>query len=307
MGFLLGTALLAVVTALACALPGVFIVLRRNSMLIDGVAHAVFPGIVVGYLLTHDLNSPLLILGAALSGLLVVLGSEWLSRTGLLSGDAPQGLIFPALFSVGIILTTARFSTIHLDTHTVLVGDLNLAAFDQLVIGGLNLGPTHLYVMLVVLLINAAFLTALLPQLKATTFDPQFAGLIGIRTRALNLVFMFLVSVTVTAAFHAVGALLVIALVVAPPATAFLLSSRLPQMITLTLLFAGGGALAGFWLAYLSGAATSAGMAVFYGLLFTAVLILTRAHRRRHLSVPAPTPGADGVATHPAGPDPARR
>ncbi len=307
MGFLLGTALLAVVTALACALPGVFIVLRRNSMLIDGVAHAVFPGIVVGYFLTHDLNSPLLILGAALSGLLVVLGSEWLSRTGLLSGDAPQGLIFPALFSVGIILTTARFSNLHLDTHAVLVGDLNLAAFDQLFLGGLSLGPTHLYVMLVVLLINAAFLAVFLPQLKATTFDPQFAELIGIRTRVLNLAFMFLVSVTVTAAFHAVGALLVIALVVAPPATAFLLTGRLPRMIALTLLFAGAGALAGFWLAYVSGAATSAGMAVFYGLLFAAVLIITRVRRRRRLSAPAPAPGAGDVATRPAVPGPPRR
>ena len=132
MSFLLGTILLAVVTALACALPGVFIVLRKNSMLVDAISHAILPGIVVGYFFTRDLDSPLLILGAALAGLVVVLGSEWLSRTGLLTGDAPQGLIFPALFSAGVILVTLNFANVHLDVHAVLVGVLNLAAFQRL-------------------------------------------------------------------------------------------------------------------------------------------------------------------------------
>src|SRR5690606_37029870 len=92
MNFVLGTALLAVVTALACALPGTFIVLRKNSMLVDAISHAVLPGIVVGYFFTQDLESPLLTVGAALAGLVVAVGSEWLGRTGLLTGDAPQGL-----------------------------------------------------------------------------------------------------------------------------------------------------------------------------------------------------------------------
>lgn len=142
MSFALGAALLAVATALACALPGVFVVLRGNSMVVDGISHAVFPGIVVGYALTSDLESPWLILGAAVAGLLVATGSEWLSRTGLLSGDAPQGLIFPALFAVGVILVSGQFSNVHLDTHVVLVGDLNLASFEHLVLGGRDFGPT---------------------------------------------------------------------------------------------------------------------------------------------------------------------
>ncbi len=273
--FILGTAALAVVTALACALPGVFVVLRKNSMLVDGMSHAVFPGIVTGYLLTHDLRSPALIIGAALTGLLVVIGSEWLASTRLLTGDASQGLIFPALFAAGIVLVTARLSHVHLDVHVVLVGDLNLAAFDRLVIGGTDLGPTYLYVMLAVLALNAAFLAAVFPQLKATTFDAEFSAVQGIPARRLNLAFMFLVSVTVTAAFHAAGAILVIAFVVAPAATALLFSTRLHQMILWTLLIAGIGAGAGFGLAYLSDTSTSAAMAVFYGLTFGATLFIT--------------------------------
>lgn len=276
MSFLLGVVLLAVVTALATALPGVFVVLRKNSMLVDAISHAVLPGIVVGYLFTLDIDSPWLILGAALSGLLVVLGSEYLSRTGLIAGDAPQGLIFPALFSVGVILVTLNFANVHLDTHVVLIGDLNLAAFDQLIIGGVALGPSYLYVMLGVLVMNAVFITFNYHQLKATTFDHEFSRTIGLRAGLLNAAFMFLVSVTVTAAFYASGAILVIALMVVPPATAYLLSTRLPQMIALTMVFAAGGAFAGFWMAYVLDAATSAGMAVFYGLVFTVVLVLTR-------------------------------
>lgn len=280
MSFVAGTTLLAVVTALACALPGTFVVLRKNSMLVDAISHAVLPGIVVGYFFTHNLDSPLLIAGAALAGLIVVLGSEWLTRTGLLTGDAPQGLIFPALFSAGVILVTLNFANVHLDTHAVLVGDLNLAAWDQLIIGGTSWGPSYLYVMLSVLVLNVSFLAMFYSKLKVTTFDGQFATSLGIRTGLVNTAFMFLVSLTVTAAFSAAGAILVIALMIVPPATAYLLSRSLPVMIALTALIAITGALAGFWIAYVLNAATSAGMAVFYGLVFVLVLALTRLAQR---------------------------
>lgn len=245
-------------------------------MLVDAISHAIFPGIIFGYFLTRNFNSPLLILAAALAGLVVVLGSEWLARTGLLTGDAPQGLIFPALFSAGVILVTLEFANIHLDTHAVLAGDLNIAAWQPLIIAGTHLGPVYLYVMLGVLLINVVFLTLFYSKLKVTTFDPEFATSLGIRSRLLNTAFMFLVSVTITAAFNAAGAILVIALVVVPPATAYLLTTRLPVMIALTALIAIGGALAGFWVAYVLNAATSAGMSLFYGLVFAAVLVVTR-------------------------------
>lgn len=283
MSFVVGTALLAVVTALACALPGTFVVLRKNSMLVDAISHAVLPGIVVGYFFTRDIGSPWLILGAALAGLVVVLGSEWLSRTGLLTGDAPQGLVFPALFSAGVILVSVNFANVHLDTHAVLVGDLNLAAWDQLSIAGVTLGPTYLYVMLGMLLINVVFLGVTYPRLKVTTFDPQFATTLGIRTGLVNTAFMFLVSLTVTAAFNAAGAILVIALMIVPPATAHLLTRTLPTMLGLTVVIAAVGALTGFWIAYAFDAATSAGMAVFYGVVFIAALGAARIRdRRRH-------------------------
>lgn len=281
MSFVVGVLLLAVVTALTCALPGAFVVLRKNSMLVDAISHAVLPGIVVGYFFTRDLDSPLLIVGAALAGLIVVLGSEWLARTGLVTGDAPQGLVFPALFSIGVILVSLKFGNVHLDTHAVLVGDLNLAAFHHLAVGGVSIGPAYLYVMLGMLAVNLIFLVAFYPKLKVTTFDPQFATSVGIHSRLLNTAFMFIVSLTVTASFNAAGAILVIALMIVPPATAYLLSRRLSVMLGWTALIAVCGAVCGFWLAYFLDAATSAGMAVFYGLLFGVVLIGTRLGQRR--------------------------
>lgn len=321
MSFLLGTTLVAVVMAVACALPGVFIVLRKNSMLVDGIAHAVLPGIIVGYAFAQDLDSPWLILGAAVAGLVVVLGSEYLTRTGLLAGDAPQGLVFPALFSIGVIMVTANFANIHLDTHAVLVGDLNLASFQQLILqmpgspDVVSLGPVYLYVMLAVLLVNVIFHAVFYRQLKLTTFDLQFARSLGIRTGTLNTVFMFLVSVTVTAAFNGAGAILVVALVVAPPATAYLLTDRLPVMIGLTIAIAAAGAIGGFWTAYVVNAATSAGMSVFYGAIFLLVLVISRSARSRKrkasfnrstvaMSVPPETAGAasvDGLSGHGTG------
>ncbi len=285
MSFLLGTSLLAIITALACALPGVFVVLRRNSMLVEGIAHAVLPGIVVGYAFTLDLDSPWLIVGAALAGLLVVLCNEWLIRTGLLIGDAPQGLVFPALFAAGVIMITLDFNHVHLHTHVVLIGDLNLAAFQQLTVNGVSIGPQYLYVMLAVLVVNVAFIALFYPRLKLTTFDNEFATVLGMRTGLLNTAFMFLVSVTVVAAFHAAGALLVISLLVAPGATAHLISRRLSVLLVLTAVFAIVGALAGFWIAYALNAATSAVMAVFYGFMFVAVAVAdtlaTRVRRHR--------------------------
>lgn len=285
MSFVLGVILLACVTALACALPGVFVVLRKNSMIVDGIAHAVLPGIIVGYWLTHNLNSPVLILGAALAGLLVVLGNEWLSDTGLLAGDAPQGLIFPALFAGGIILVSMDLQHAHLDTNAVLIGDLNLSVFPALVVNGVNIGPQYLYTMLGVLAVNAAFIAVFYRKLKLTTFDRHFAEVLGMRTKLLNTAFMFLVSMTVVAAFKAVGAILVISLLVVPAATAQLISKRLSVMIVLTAVFAVAGAVAGFWIAYVLNTGTSAAMAVFYGIFFVAVAVIdkvaTRVRRKR--------------------------
>lgn len=259
----LSACLLAITTALACAIPGVFVVLKRDSMLIDGIGHAVLPGIAVGYMFTADLNSPWLLLTAALGGLMVALLTEWIGRSGLITNDAALGLIFPALFAAGIILISTHLSHVHLDVHAVLVGDLNLVAFSN---------PGYSLVMLIVALVNAAFILLCMPRLTTATFDSGFSRVAGIRTRGLHTIFIALVAATATAAFHAAGAMLVIALMVFPAICARLLSNRVPTMLAVACGVALCGAPIGFWLAYHANASTSAFMAVAYAGIFILIL-----------------------------------
>ncbi|AHI19074.1 MAG: metal ABC transporter permease [Corynebacterium casei] len=259
----LSACLLAITTALACAIPGVFVVLKRDSMLIDGIGHAVLPGIAVGYMFTADLNSPWLLLTAALGGLMVALLTEWIGRSGLITNDAALGLIFPALFAAGIILISTHLSHVHLDVHAVLVGDLNLVAFSN---------PGYSLVMLVVAIVNAAFILLCMPRLTTATFDSGFSRVAGIRTRGLHTIFIALVAATATAAFHAAGAMLVIALMVFPAICARLLSNRVPTMLAVACGVALCGAPIGFWLAYHANASTSAFMAVAYAGIFILIL-----------------------------------
>ena len=308
MSFVAGVAALALVTALACALPGVFLLLRRDAMTVEAVSHAVLPGIVVGLIVAGSLDSPILILAAALTGLLVVLGAEYLQGTGLLEGDAPLGLVFPALFSIGIILVSQRFSNVHLDEHVVLVGDLNLAAFIHLEVAGVSFGPRYLYVMLAVLLMNAAFIARFYKELKITTFDPTLAELLGFRVRRLHYAFMFLVSVTITAAFYAAGSILTVALMIVPAATAHLVTKRLSHMLGWTAAIAAAGALTGFGVAYALDAATSGAMALMLGLVFSAVFAGQRLQalwcarrRRREGRAEAPAIDVAQEASHEVG------
>ena len=259
----LSACLLAITTALACAIPGVFVVLKRDSMLIDGIGHAVLPGIAVGYMFTADLNSPWLLLTAALGGLMVALMTEWIGRSGLITNDAALGLIFPALFAAGIILISTHLSHVHLDVHAVLVGDLNLVAFSN---------PRYSLVMLVVAIVNAAFILLCMPRLTTATLDTDFSRVAGIRTRGLHTIFIALVAATATAAFHAAGAMLVIALMVFPAICARLLSNRVPTMLAVACGVALCGAPIGFWLAYHANASTSAFMAVAYAGIFILIL-----------------------------------
>lgn len=275
MSLALAACLLAVATALACALPGVFVVLKRESMVIDGIGHAVLPGIALGYLFTADIDSPVLIVTAASAGLVVALGTEWLGRSGLLAGDAPLGLIFPALFAAGVILISTRMSHVHLDVHAVLVGDLNLVALTH---------PGYALVMAIIAILNVTFCAVALPRLTTSTFDPAFAHSAGLRTRGLHVAFMALVSLTATAAFQAAGAMLVIALMVIPACAARLLTTRVMSMLAAACGIGILGALGRFWLSYHLNAATSAGMAVTDAGLGVLAFLLSRLRTTRFVS-----------------------
>ena len=265
--------LIAAVVAAACALPGTFLVLRRMAMMSDAISHAILPGIVVGVLLIGSLHSPLLIVAAALTGLLTAGLVEALNNTGQVKEDAAIGIVFPVLFSLGVILIAKFAVDMHLDTDAVLLGELAIAPFNRFTAGGWDLGPQALWIMGGVLVLNAGFLGFFYKELKLSTFDPGLAASLGFSPRLLHYALMGLVSLTAVSAFDAVGSILVVALMVGPPATAYLLTERLPRMIGLSVGIGVLNAVLGYWGAHGLDASIAGSMATTTGLVFGLALV----------------------------------
>lgn len=266
--------LIAAVAGVACALPGVFLVLRRMAMLTDAISHTVLLGIVLAYFLVRSLHSPLLMVGATVMGVVTVSLVELLHRTGRVKEDAAIGLVFPVLFSSAVLLISVYFSGTHLDTHAVLKGALELAPFDRFVVAGRDLGPQSLYVMLGILLLNAAFIAVFYKELKLATFDPALAAAFGFAPAWLHYALMTLVSLTVVGAFDVAGSILVVGLMVVPAATAYLLTDRLAWLLWLSGAIGAVGAVIGCWLALRLDASIAGTMATVLGGIFGLTLLL---------------------------------
>lgn len=265
--------LIAAIVAMACAIPGVFLVLRKMALISDAISHSILPGIVIGFFVTQDLNSPLLILLAALTGVITVVMVEFIQKTGLVKEDTAIGLVFPVLFSIGVILIAKNANDVHLDVDAVLLGELAFAPFDRLMVGGADWGPKSLWVMGSILFITISLLILFFKELKVTTFDAGLSSVLGISPVVMNYGLMSVSSVTVVGAFDAVGAILVVALMIAPAATAYLLTEDLKKMIWLSILFGVFSAISGYWVANILDASISGSIATTLGVVFLLVYL----------------------------------
>lgn len=266
--------LIALVVAVASALPGVFLILRQMAMMTDAITHTILLGIVIAFFLTGSLSSPLLIVGAALMGLFTVFLTEVLNNTGLVSKDSAIGIVFPLLFSIAIIIISKYAGNVHIDTDSVLLGQIEFAPFDRFVIAGRDLGPKALYTMLGILIINLIFVLAFFKELKIVTFDRALAAVLGISPILIHYLLMGVVSITAVGAFEAVGSILVIAFMVGPPVTAYLLTDDLKIMLILSSIIGGINGLLGFRLAMYYDISIAGSMAFMTGLVFALVFIL---------------------------------
>ncbi len=259
---------IGVVVAVACALPGVFLVLRRMAMMSDAISHSILLGIVLAFFLVKDLASPWLIVGAAITGVVTVSLSEILLKTRLVKQDVSIGLAFPLLFSLGVILISRYSGNVHLDIDMVLLGELAFAPFDRFIANGIDLGPRSLWVMSGILLLNVVFIAVFFKELKIATFDAGLAASLGFLPGVIHYGLMSVVSVTAVGAFDAVGSILVVALMIVPPATAYLLTDRLLIMIALSAFFGALSAISGYWMAHLLDASIAGAMATMAGVFF---------------------------------------
>ena len=266
--------LIAIVVAAACALPGVFLVLRRLALLSDAISHAILFGIVIAFFIVEDLASPVLVIAATATGLITVLLVEILNRTGLVKEDASIGLVFPVLFSIGVILISRYAGNVHLDTDSVLLGELAFAPFNRLIIAGMDVGPKALWLMGVILALNIVLIVVFFKEMKLVSFDPALASALGFSPALIHYLLMTQVSVTAVGAFDAVGSILVVALMIAPPATAFLITDKLPAMIIYSVAIGILGAVSGYWVAHWLDVSIAGSMASMSGILFAITFIL---------------------------------
>lgn len=270
-------ALVAVAAGLACSLAGVFLVLRRLAMVADAISHAVLPGLVAGYVLANGPNLLFGFLGAVASGLVTVYLVETLSKTRRVTGDTAIGLVFPAMFALGVYVITRYFPNLHIDTDAVLYGEIAFAPFDTLIVRGLELGPVSLWVLGGLGVFNAVVLTAVYKELKLATFDAALATTLGFAPIILHYVLMSVVAVTTVGAFSAVGAILAVALIVVPAVTASLLTKRLSHLIAISMAIGAGSALAGYGFASLWNVSISGMMATVLGVVFCIALLFAPA------------------------------
>lgn len=266
--------------AMSCALPGTFLLLRRMSMMGDAISHAVLPGLALAFLISGTRANLGMFFGAALAGLLTALFTQWITRFGKVERGAAMGIVFTTLFAVGLVLIRKAADQVDLDAGCVLYGALELTPLDLVTLFETERFiveiPRAAIVSGIALLANGLFIALFYKELTLSSFDPGLAETQGFHPRLMHYLLMTMVAVTTVAAFEAVGSIIVIAMLIVPPATAFLLTRSLPALIVLALLSAFASAVLGQLLSHLPEAiglpeSTSSGMmATAAGLLFLA-------------------------------------
>ncbi|RIK43291.1 MAG: zinc ABC transporter permease [Chloroflexi bacterium] len=279
--------LTAIFAASACALVGTFLVVRRMAMMADAISHAILPGLVFAYFLANGPNLVAGVFGASLAGLATVALVEALQRTGRVKSDAAIGIVFPAMFALGTFAVSKWFSNVHLDADAILFGEIAFAPFDRLIIAGRDIGSQPLIVLAVLSLLNLVLVLLFYKEVKLATFDAGLAASLGFSPVLIHYGLMSAVSVTTVGAFAAVGAILVVALMIVPAATAYLLTDRLDLMIVYSVVCGVVSAIAGYYLAIELDVSISGMMAVTMGGLFAVAAlfspsygIVARARRR---------------------------
>ncbi len=249
-------ALIAVLSAMSCALPGTWLVLRRHSMMGDALSHTALPGVVMAFLAAAWLQSSgvitasregtvlqvLLMAGAVLVGVGTSWLTEWVQRLGRMDSGAALGVVFTSVFALGLLLVRLFADSVDIDPDCVLFGNIETAALK--VIPGTVI-PQGAVVNAGILILNLGLTIILFKELRIAAFDPGLATALGMPARAVHYGLMAATALTVVAAFRTVGSILVIGLLIVPGATALLLSHRLRRVVILSVLVAALGALLG--------------------------------------------------------------
>lgn len=282
--------LTACLVAISCALLGTWLILRKMAMLGDAISHAVLPGIVIAFLFSGSRDNLTMIIGAASIGVLTTFLIEFFHKKARLQSDASIGITFTWLFAFGVILVSYFAGQVDLDQECVLYGEIAYVPLEEFKSFLGFSAPTSFWIMLLVLLLNILLIVLFFRQFYLSTFDSEYAIAIGLGSSLWHYILMSMVSLTTVSAFDSVGAILVLAFIVAPAASAYLISKELIPMLVLSAIFGISASIIGYYLAYFINGSISGAISTILGLQFAVVFalkLLLQGRRRMRKNISA--------------------
>mgnify|MGYP000041119939 CR=1 FL=1 len=293
--------LTASLVSLSCALLGCYLILRKMAMVGDAISHAVLPGIVVAFLISGSRDSGTMLVGAGLIGIVTTFLIEFLHKKARLQTDASIGVTFTWLFAVGVVLISLFAGKVDLDQDCVLYGEIAYVPLDLWITDdGTIMGPRALYIVGAILVLITVFVVAGYKELFLTTFDPAYASAIGVSTTMWHYLLMGGVSATTVASFEQVGAILVVALLIAPAATAYLITENFKWMLISASLIGVLSSVTGYYLAVWADSSIAGAIASMTGIFFGLALLFSPTHGIlfKHAKATVALDGELGTKTH---------
>ncbi len=263
----------AAVIAASCGLVGTLLVVRRMSLLGDAIGHAVLPGIVVAVLAGGRAGGPLVFLGAVVAALVTVGLTRVVRAAGGLAEDAAAGVVFTSLFALGMVLVGFAPPGTHIDAACVLHGELAFLPFDTVPVAGVDVPRAFLVGAIVLLGLVVSVLTTWKLQVF-TAFDPAGARVAGVPVGLITMGLLAATAVATVASFDAAGAVLVVAMLVAPAAAAELLTRRLHWMALLAMLLGVAGGCLGYLAAWRCNTSAAGMIAVVLGVEYAVAAVI---------------------------------
>lgn len=269
--------LTASLVGLSSGLIGVLLILRRMAMMADAISHSVLLGIVVAYLVTRELSGVHMLIGAIAAGLLTAILVQWFHARGV-QQEASIGIVFTTLFAIGVVLIATKVGNAHLDIRHTLMGEITFIPWEKIELPWIGSIPEAVFILAIVLFVVLVAIIGFYKEWKITSFDPALAASLGIPVVFMHYIFMSLVSVTSVAAFDAVGAILVVAMLITPASAAYLWTDRLLGMFALSAFFGVLSAVMGYYIAAWLDTSISGSMAFSTGVVFAVSFICSPRH-----------------------------
>lgn len=253
----------------ACSLVGNYLILRRMALVGDAISHSVLPGLAIAFLLSQSRSSLAMFVGALAAGVLTTVLIEVIHKKTRVKQDSAIGIAFSTLFAIGVILISLFADKVDLDQDCVLYGEIAFIPLEPFTtLGGISLGPPSVLRMAAITLLTVLVIGLFYKELLISSFDAGLAASMGIRAPVVHYGLMALLSVVVVSAFESTGAILVVAMLIIPGATASLLSSRLPVILVLSVVHAAASSFLGVHLAIWLDCSMAGAMVVMAAALF---------------------------------------